>query len=63
MIRSNLRDYSNAYILVKGTITVQNTEAAGAAVNNTNRKVIFKNCTPFTDCITEIYNTQVDDAQ
>ena len=63
LIRSNLRDYSNAYILVKGTITVQNTEAAGAAVNNTNRKVIFKNCTPFTDCITEIYNTQVDDAQ
>ena len=63
LIRSNLRDYSDAYILVKGTITVPNTEAAGAAVNNTNRKVIFKNCTPFTDCITEIYNTQVDDAQ
>ena len=63
LIRSNLRDYSDAYILVKGTITVPNTKAAGAAVNNTNRKVIFKNCTPFTDCITEIYNTQVDDAQ
>ena len=63
LIRSNLRDYSDAYILVKGTITVPNTEAAGAAVNNTNRKVIFKNCTPFTDCITEIYNKQVDDAQ
>ena len=63
LIRSNLRDYSDAYILVKGTITVPNTEVAGAAVNNTNRKVIFKNCTPFTDCITEIYNTQVDDAQ
>ena len=63
LIRSNLRDYSDAYIFVKGTITVPNTEAAGAAVNNTNRKVIFKNCTPFTDCITEIYNTQVDDAQ
>ena len=63
MIRSNLRDYSDAYILVKGTITVPNTEAAGAAVNNTNTKVIFKNYTPFTDCITEIYNTQVDDAQ
>ena len=33
------------------------------AVNNTNKKVIFKNCAPFTDCITEINNTQVDDAQ
>ena len=63
MIRSNLCDYSDAYILVKGTITVPNTAAAGAAVNNTNKKVIFKNCAPFTDCITEINNTQVDDAQ
>ena len=63
MIRSNLCEYSDTYILVKGAITVPNTAAAGAAVNNTNRKVIFKNCAPFTDCITEINNTQVDDAQ
>ena len=27
--------------------------AAGAAVNNTNEKVIFRNCAPFTDCITK----------
>ena len=47
MIRSSLFDYSDAYILVKGTITVPNTTAAGAAVNNTNRKVAFKNCAPF----------------
>ena len=51
------------YILIKRTITVSITVAAGAAVNNTNKKVIFKNCAPFTDCITEINNTQVDDAQ
>ena len=37
--------------------------AAGAAVNNTNKKVIFKNVAPFTDCITEINNTQIDHAQ
>ena len=37
--------------------------AAGATVNNTNKKVIFKNCVPFTNCITEVNNTQVDDAQ
>ena len=42
-IRSSLCNYSDAYILVKGTITVPNTAAAGAAVNNTNKKVIFKN--------------------
>ena len=48
---------------VKGTITFPNTEAAGVAVNDTNKKVIFKNCTPFTDFITETNNTQVDGAQ
>ena len=63
MIRSSLCDYKNAYILDKGTITVPNTAAAGAAENNTNKKLIFKNCAPFTDCITKINNTQVDDAQ
>ena len=40
-----------------------NTTAAGTAVNNTNKKVIFKNCAPFARCITEINNTQVNDAQ
>ena len=63
MIRSNLCDYSDGYILVKGTITVPNMEAAGVAVNNTNKKVILKNCPPFTGCITQIKNIEVDDAQ
>ena len=31
-------------------------EAADATINNTNKKVIFKNCAPFTSCITEINN-------
>ena len=48
MIRSYICDYSDARILVKGTITVQNMAAAGAAVNNTNKKVIIKNFTAFT---------------
>ena len=56
-VRSSLCNYSNVYILVNRTITVPNTAAAVAAVNNTNEKVIFKNCAPFTDCITEINNT------
>ena len=63
MIRSNACNYRDAYILAKGTITVANTAAAGATVNKTNKKVIFKNCAPFTNCITEINNTQVDDTQ
>ena len=63
MIRSNLCNYSDPYITVKGTMTVPNTAAAGAAVNNTNKKVIFKNRASFTHCITKINNTQEDTAQ
>ena len=61
MIKSNLCDYSDVYIFVKGIITASNKAAAGTAINNTNEKVMFKNCAPFTDCITEINNTQVDE--
>ena len=63
MLKSSLCDYSDAYILVKGTISVNNTAAAGAAVNNDNKKVIFKNCAPFTNCISEINNTQIGNAE
>ena len=63
MLRSSLCDYSNAYILVKGNITDNNTAADGAAANNTNKKVIFKNCAPFTSCISKINNTQIDNAE
>ena len=63
MLKSSLCDYSDAYILVKGTISVNNSAAAGAAANNTNKKVIFKNCGPFTNCISEINNTQIDNAK
>ena len=63
MSKSSLCDYSDAYILVKGTISVNNTAAAGAAANNINKKVIFKNCAPFTNCISEINNTQIDNTK
>ena len=63
MIMSNLYDYSDIYVLVKGTLTVLNMAAGGAAVNNTNKNVIFKNCDLFTNRITEINNTQVYEAQ
>ena len=63
MLKSSLCDYSDAYIVVKGTITVNNTAAEDAAANNTNKKVIFKNFAPFTNCISEINNTQVDNAK
>ena len=63
MLRSSLCDYSDAYILVKGNIAVNNTAAAGAAANNTNEKVIFKNCAPFSNCISKINNTDIYNAE
>ena len=63
ILKSSLWDYSDVYILVKGTIAVSNTAAADADANNTNKKVIFKNCAQFTNCISEINNTQVDNAE
>ena len=63
MLRSSLCDYSDAYILVKGNITVNSTVAADAAANNTNKKVIFRNCAPFTSCICKINNTHIDNAE
>ena len=59
MIRSNLCDYSDAYIHGKGTRTVPNTGTA-AALNNRNKKVTFKDCASFINCISEINNTQID---
>ena len=63
MLRSSVCEYSDKYILVKGSISVNNTAAVDADANNTNQKVIFKNCAPFTDCISKINNTQVDNAK
>ena len=63
MLKSSLCDYSDAYILVKGTISINNTAAAGDDANNTNKNVIFKNCAPFTNCISEINNMQIDNAK
>ena len=63
MLKSSLCDYSDTYILVKGTITFNDTAAEGAAANNTNKKVIFKNCASFINCISEINNTQIGNAK
>ena len=63
MLRSSLCDFSDAYILVEGSISVNNTAAEGAAANNTNKKVIVKNCAPFTKCISRINNTDIDNYQ
>ena len=63
MLRSSLCDCSDAYILVKGSITINNNPGAGAAANNTNKKAIFKICASFTNCISKINNTQIDNSE
>ena len=63
MLRPSLCDYGDACVLVKGNITVNITTDAGADANNTNKKIIFKNCAPFTSCISKINNAVVDNAQ
>ena len=57
MLRTSLCNYSDAYILTKGTITVA--QETAAAPNNANKKVIFRNCAPFTNCISTISTTQI----
>ena len=59
MLRSNLCDYSDAYILVKGTITIT---APGVNNNVNNIPVILKNNAPFVSCITRINGELIDDA-
>ena len=51
ILRSSLYDYVDAYILVKGNLLVNDTAAADAAANNTDKKVMFKNYAPFNKCI------------
>ena len=60
-LKSSLCDYSDAYILVSAAITIPNTGAVAALSNRKN--IIIKNCDPFTDCVSEINNTQIDNAK
>ena len=65
MLNSNLCDYSDAYILVKGTITVTAPVANNGANNirdKRNRPLILKNNAPFVSCITRINGELIEDA-
>ena len=59
MLRSNLCDFSDAYIAVKGTITV----AGGSNSCRKNRPLAFKNNAPFIGCILKINNTLINNAE
>ena len=65
MLKSSLCDYSDAYIFVKGKITSTGAgdNAAAREANKRDKGIPFKNCAPFTNCISEINNTQIDNAK
>ena len=63
MLSSSLCDYSDAYKLAKRNISVNNTAAEGAAANNVAKKVVFKNCAPFTNWTSKTNNTQIDNTE
>ena len=64
MLKSSLCDYADAYILVKGTITItgEGDDAAARQADERDKGVTFKNCAPFTKCISRINNTDIDNA-
>ena len=59
ILRSNLCDFSGAYIVVKGTITVEGDDDA----KKRKKKLTFKNDASFRSCISKINNTFVDNAE
>ena len=65
MLKSSLCDYSDAYIFVKGKITITGAgdDAAARQADERDKGVAFKNCAPFTNCISEINNTQIDNCK
>ena len=63
MLRSNLCDYSDAYILVKGTVTVNGiVNGAENEILRRNRPLILKNNALFVSCMTKINNEFIEDA-
>ena len=64
MLRSDLCDYVDAYILVNGTITVTvPDDGANNIRDKRNRPLILKNNVPFISCITKINNEFIEDAE
>ena len=59
MLRSDLWDYSDAYIVVRGRITIEGDNDAKTRTKN----LIFNNKAPFRLCISKINKTFVDNAK
>ena len=62
MLRSDLCNFSDAYIVVKGTITLTKINGRGI-IDIRNRFLVFKNNAPFSNCISKINNGLIDNAE
>ena len=65
MLKSSLCDYSDPYILVKGKITITGAgdDAAARQADERGKDVAFKNCAPFTTCISNINDVEIDNCK
>ena len=54
VLKSNLCDYKDAYIFARGDIAI---------ISAPQKQVAFKNCAPFTKCITKIDGTKIDNVE
>ena len=59
MLRSDLRDFNDAYIVVKGYITLEGDNDA----NKQNKNLVFKNNARFINCVSKINGVKIDNAE
>ena len=65
MLNTNLCDFNDVYILVRGKVTVagQGVNGTAIAADRNDKEAVFKNCALFTSCISKINNAEVDNAE
>ena len=66
MLKSSLCDYSDAYVLVSGTITIRGGQMIllkKIKKHKGNKRVIFRNCARFTECASGTNNTKINHAK
>ena len=65
ILKPSLCDYSDAYLFAKGRITItgEGNNAADRQSDEKNKSVVFKNCTWFINCTSEINNIEIDKAE
>ena len=65
VLKSSICEYSDAYSLIKGRITITGAgaDAAERQADERDKGAVFKNCAAFINCKTEINNTEIDNVK